>query len=592
VTAVDDQLDALWQEIRSLRSQRGLDERQAMLARLGAGPPSARVGVSPLDYPAFGVNQGAAYLGNASPLFGHTNLLRDPTLENLLAYAATGIDLTVFASSFAYWTQARTLNSGTMPTAFTLKGTISRTIRDTVGAEANIDNPLQTVLAEINGTWGTNACDLDWYLSSQTTAVTAASIISYIVAACRLISLLGTAPATGFTTATLALEVAVGTTGAFDVQSEVIDLTVAPPFQHQLVAADPTTSPGADLRWRLHLHLVKGAGAGATLAVTFGEPQLHRSFTADPPPFMPSIGHWSQGVLPDRLVLARVKTDAQITANQNDYGAGAAYAVISRLRLSTDASRTMTGLISSDLSNDRPVEGRLLFVENVGSFPLVLAHESASSAASNRFSCPGAVSFTITAGSVVTLLYDITDLRWRVLGGSSSTPSFASISSAVAIANTETQVVGLTIAAGTLTVGSTYRIRAAGVYTSGVTPGTGTWRIRIGTTTLTGNIACSVAPAQIASLTNAPFTFEALVTVRAIGAAGTIIGECWVGGAPASGANHSFSNGTIQVPIVGSATTATVAVDTTVAEILELTYISGNAGTTATFHVAIETVET
>jgi hypothetical protein len=53
---------------------------------------------------------------------------------------------------------------------------------------------------------------------------------------------------------------------------------------------------------------------------------------------------------------------------------------------------------------------------NVGADSVALAHESASSTAGNRFSLPGAGTFTITTGLCVILVYDSTSVRWRVIG--------------------------------------------------------------------------------------------------------------------------------------------------------------------------------
>jgi hypothetical protein len=124
-----------------------------------------------------------------------------------------------------------------------------------------------------------------------------------------------------------------------------------------------------------------------------------------------------------------------------------------------------------------------------------------------------------------------------------------------------------------------FRIRAAGVGTTGLTPGADTFRIRIGTTTLTGNIATSVAPTATASVTAQPFSFEAIVTVRTITASGTIIGECIAH-------DDSVTTGLFTQLNALSTTTATVAVDSTVTNLLQLTFQSGTAGSSCTFHVA------
>lgn len=108
---------------------------------------------------------------------------------------------------------------------------------------------------------------------------------------------------------------------------------------------------------------------------------------------------------------------SQITANQNDYNpTGLSSASV--LRLSTDASRNITGLASV-------ADGRVILLHNIGSNPIVLKDESASSTAANRFALNSDV--TVNADQVVWLHYDSTSSRWRISGASASssgTPSF------------------------------------------------------------------------------------------------------------------------------------------------------------------------
>lgn len=169
------------------------------------------------------------------------------------------------------------------------------------------------------------------------------------------------------------------------------------------------------------------------------------------------------------------------------------------------------------------------------------------------------------------------DKTITIPGGSNQRASIAAASAA--IANTETVVVSTSLAANYLTAGMSFRIRAAGVGTTGAAAGADTFRIRIGTTTLTGNIPTSVAPTANNSVTAQPFSFEALVTVRTTGATGTIIGECQALGDNATTGLFTTLNDL-------SATTATVVVDTTATNLLELTFQSGSAGSSCTFHAA------
>lgn len=101
---------------------------------------------------------------------------------------------------------------------------------------------------------------------------------------------------------------------------------------------------------------------------------------------------------------------AQVTADQNNY-APANFATAAALRITTDANRTITGLAGG-------ASGRVVAIYNIGSFNLVLANESASSTAANRFATGSDV--TLTPDTGVVLQYDATTLRWRAQGAPSS----------------------------------------------------------------------------------------------------------------------------------------------------------------------------
>lgn len=145
----------------------------------------------------------------------------------------------------------------------------------------------------------------------------------------------------------------------------------------------------------------------------------------------------------------------------------------------------------------------------------------------------------------------------------------ASIASAVAIANTETVVVSYTAAANTLAAGTTFRVKAF-CSQAGTNAATPTIRIRIGTTTLTGNIAATLTGAIGSSAV--PSHFEGLITIRTTGSSGTVIG----------GLTQLKS----AVAVATNTLTATVAVNTTVQNLIELTFISGQSSNTYTFQVA------
>jgi hypothetical protein len=117
---------------------------------------------------------------------------------------------------------------------------------------------------------------------------------------------------------------------------------------------------------------------------------------------------------------------AQITADQNDYNP-AGFSTASVLRLSSDATRNLTGLSGG-------VDGRIVAVVNVGTNNIVLKDASSSSSTANRFAF--GVDVTLAAEQSAVLWYDATDSRWKALsapqasiggggggGGSGSAPA-------------------------------------------------------------------------------------------------------------------------------------------------------------------------
>lgn len=144
------------------------------------------------------------------------------------------------------------------------------------------------------------------------------------------------------------------------------------------------------------------------------------------------------------------------------------------------------------------------------------------------------------------------------------------------IANTETRIVGDTIAANSLRVGDQLVFEVMGVENNTTAASTSTFRVRIGGTTLTGAIVASNAYTMgTTARTNIPFSTYAVVTILSIGATGTALGQVMTA---------VDSNGV--APLVGSGggLTAAVTIDTTISNEVELTVISGAASTTWGIH--------
>jgi hypothetical protein len=107
--------------------------------------------------------------------------------------------------------------------------------------------------------------------------------------------------------------------------------------------------------------------------------------------------------------LTGIITPAQLTADQNDYSpSGINNATI--LRLTTDATnRTITGLNASSNTDGRLIE--LCNVNALGGANILIASESASSTAANRFT--GSVTILPANGRL--FWYDATSSRWRTV---------------------------------------------------------------------------------------------------------------------------------------------------------------------------------
>jgi len=151
-----------------------------------------------------------------------------------------------------------------------------------------------------------------------------------------------------------------------------------------------------------------------------------------------------------------------------------------------------------------------------------------------------------------------------------------------AIVDTQTQVVGATIPGGLLRAGTVLRVRAFGFITSTV-DNLITFRFRLGPTTLTGNIPASLAVGcgNSGTVTAAGFDLDLLITVRTAGAGGTVYGI---------GHILSLSSGAAVTQALALANElfvpASVAVDTTVANVAELTCITAAGTTAVTFQAA------
>lgn len=143
---------------------------------------------------------------------------------------------------------------------------------------------------------------------------------------------------------------------------------------------------------------------------------------------------------------------------------------------------------------------------------------------------------------------------------------------AVAIANTESVVVSTSIPANTLAAGSLIKFYALAL-NAGAGGNATHFKLRFGPTTLTGTLLLD-QPQTDSSQTRKEWS--GTITFRTIGASGGAVCHALYRTPDGGGYDLTFR----------AETTSPVTVDTTVTNLIELTFISGNAASTYTFSEA------
>lgn len=150
-------------------------------------------------------------------------------------------------------------------------------------------------------------------------------------------------------------------------------------------------------------------------------------------------------------------------------------------------------------------------------------------------------------------------------------------SSTGAISTSETVVASASIPANTLVAGSQYVIRAMGTLTvTGGIARVATFNLRVGPTTLTGATVETINPTTTTNATADGYMLEAILTVVSVGATGTVHGTIAI-----NGGSQPFA-----VASRVDVSAATTTIDTTVANLIELTAQTSNAAATTTFRQA------
>lgn len=150
----------------------------------------------------------------------------------------------------------------------------------------------------------------------------------------------------------------------------------------------------------------------------------------------------------------------------------------------------------------------------------------------------------------------------------------AARTSDLAVANTETVVIGRMFPAEDLPAGATFVIRAFATRV-GTTSAAPTMRVRVGPATLQGAIAAVLTPPGDALAVG--IEIECLVTIRTAGLTGTVSGAI----------KRTVHLAAVTISAALGVSTTPVAVNTTVPNLIELTFVSGHANNTFTFRNAV-----
>jgi len=296
-------LEALADAIRGLNDWRDQVEKERLDARLGVGS-ELRSGGSGLPSMTLGASDPDRTLGNVEPFIGQTNLLADPTMENL--EEVTPVATT--ENTYGDWRAKYVLNSGSAPTTRAL----------TLWGERDVDeNPFNSGVIELRvGGFASGNTTFYIYPANDFLGTQENVALPYLVAAVRIGDFgLSLNTLTNITTWTARIQIlnAAGSVVAESPIRDVKQLIGDRPIQTQLVAALTLGGSDDDYRWRLRMD-VAASGSGGTLRLKFGEPQLHYSYSPDPVPYSPQISRWTPTRV--RTMSADIAADAAFIASK------------------------------------------------------------------------------------------------------------------------------------------------------------------------------------------------------------------------------------------------------------------------------------
>lgn len=262
-------------------------ELDRLEALLGAPGSLSRAGAID-DMPAMvaGASETDRTLGNTQPYYGQTNLLLDPTFEQIEDVSPIGTS----ENTYSAWRAKYVLNSGTAPTTRAWELTLGRT---------DDHNPFNSCVGRVRLTsFATGNTTFYVYPGVAFVADADSDALPYLVAGVRIgdfgssVNVL-----TNITSITATIQIL---NGAGSVVAESPDLDYKAligrrPEQQQIIAS--YLAGNDTYTWRVKI-IVVATGSGGTVRFNMGEPQLHYAYSPDAAPFSPQTArHFPVAVL-------------------------------------------------------------------------------------------------------------------------------------------------------------------------------------------------------------------------------------------------------------------------------------------------------
>lgn len=231
------------------------------------------------------------------------------------------------------------------------------------------------------------------------------------------------------------------------------------------------------------------------------------------------------------------------------------------------SSGAATAVAGNWLLNGLTGTSTIAFSSNGGTQLTMAASAAAGTAATNCASTNKVVTaISGTAAPTCTLL---TSAYLPAPAGGGNTGIVASLSASTgSISNSLTQVLGYTVPTGTFNTGTIYSFDFWGTQVTSTSPGTDTFNIEIGSTTLSGNIVVTDTPAATASVTG-QIEVRGLITIFASTVSASIIVCGTTSGALAATCKTN--------------TTTTGTITAAQSNVIELVYVSGASTSGITF---------